>query len=361
VHSVAKQSAPMAGRISSHVLATEAGTVSFYEHGKATNLPALVLLPGLTCSAKSLLEDLSALARTTQVIAVEWRGHGKSTPGRGQIRHFAADAMAVIRKRLRGKKMCILGHSVGARVLWSMLDDYDHELRDVLEGVAFVDQDPRRSIGRTSAGPHDIEHAQHVEINKQMRLGRQPFQRQLQTLFSVENGFASSPAALSNWWTHASRCDNATVADTHWDAMTTDFMHTVQGIRIPVMIMAGDSTIDPNGVHDRMARAAPPHGAHFALLPGGSHMPFDQPELVPEINHLISSLLTGSLENNTLPPRRSRALHAAGFGAVAPVVPMMSVVPPVQIPVQGWLGMPPKASYRGPGSSRAVLFKRGGA
>jgi len=95
----------------------------------------------------------------------------------------------------------------------------------------------------------------------------------------------------SKWYSFASRCHQATIADLHWDAVTSDFTHTVQGIRVPTLIMAGDATMEASGVRDRMARAMPPHGADCAILEGGSHLVFYQPDVVVEIIRLISSFL----------------------------------------------------------------------
>jgi pimeloyl-ACP methyl ester carboxylesterase len=341
-----------AGMLSSHVLETDTGVVSFFQQGKTSNLPALVLLPGLTCSARDLLESFSPLARMTRLVAIDWRGHGGSTASEEStsIQDLAEDAMEVIRSRLDGRKICILGHSVGARVIWSMLDTYDDELKGVLEGIAVIDQDPRRTIGRTSAGPHDTLFAAHTEVSINLRSGHQQFLNELRRLFTVENGFAPSLVALSKWWKFASRCDQATIADMHWDAMTSDFTHVVHGIEVPTLVMIGDASMDPKGIPARLARGVPARGAHCALLPGGSHLPFNQPELVPEMVRLVSSLLNGSLEKCPVPPTRINSRTPA-------------FAQPLQVPLQGLRCAPlqPTHLHQGFPGFRAPPYRWAGA
>merc|ERR1719313_2202744 len=96
---------------------TPTGPLSFFEAGESSDLPALVVLPGFLCSAQCFLKSLLPLAAQTKLLAVDWRGHGKSAPSKDcSIDDLATDVMSLIRSRLSGSKICILGHSMGARV-----------------------------------------------------------------------------------------------------------------------------------------------------------------------------------------------------------------------------------------------------
>jgi hypothetical protein len=225
--------------------------------------------------------------------------------------------MFVLRSRLQGCKVCLLGHSVGAKVLWTMLEQFDSELTPMLEAVAIVDQDPRQSTGVVSAGPHDFNYAEHKRVSGELGHSQKQMANTLQKLFSVEGGFAHSPAVYSEWLAFASRVQHSAVASLHWEAMTRDFCHVVRGMKARVLVLAGDATIAAASVPDRMGRAIPPHGAHRAIISGGSHLIFQQPELIPEICRLISRLLDGTLEINASPLLPSLTSRRIVAGACA--------------------------------------------
>ncbi len=65
----------------------------------------MLVLPGLFCSAHRLLTALLPLARQTKLVAVEWRGHGKSVASQASLKDLAHDVMAVVRSRLKGSTL----------------------------------------------------------------------------------------------------------------------------------------------------------------------------------------------------------------------------------------------------------------
>merc|ERR1719235_2535471 len=90
------------GSVRSLMIETPAAKISFFEAGEPSELPALLLLPGLFCSAQRLLTALLPLAQQTRLVAVDWRGHGKSSAKQASLKDLAHDVMAVIRSRLQG-------------------------------------------------------------------------------------------------------------------------------------------------------------------------------------------------------------------------------------------------------------------
>jgi pimeloyl-ACP methyl ester carboxylesterase len=198
-----------------------------------------------------------------------------------------------------------------------MLEQFDAELKSILEGVAIVDQDPRRATGKVSAGPHDFAHAGYRKISRQLAKGQREMVSQLRQLFSVKFGFAHCERVISNWERFAARCDHAAIASLHWDAMTSDFSHVVKSMKTPVLVICGDATVAPEDVCERTARCIPPRGAHRSILPGGSHMIFQQPELLPELLRLIGRLLDGRVEVNTPCGQTSAHVIAASVSVQA--------------------------------------------
>lgn len=289
--------------ISSSVVDTLSAQISVFEAGAARGLPALVLLPGLFCSAHSLLKSLMPLAAKTKLVAVEWRGHGKSVASNSfLVRDLAADVMAVIRFRLKGAQFCVLGHSMGARVLWAMLDSFIHELSPCLQGAAIIDQGPSPSTGKTSAGPADHEHALFRRDSQLLGLGKRQMLSTLRSTWGVaDSGFMHSKSEIAQWLKFAAECNHVAGASLHWDALTSDYNHVVQAMNTKVLLMVGDATIAPSTLCKRMDAAIPPQGAHFALFSGGTHCLHHQAEHLPRLLNLVEKLINGSLERNVLP------------------------------------------------------------
>jgi pimeloyl-ACP methyl ester carboxylesterase len=291
--------------VSSMVIETPTAQVSFFEAGKDSSLPALVLLPGLFCSAQRFLTAMLPLSEHTKVVAVEWRGHGVSTASAGcQVKDLASDVIAVIRTRLQGSKVCLFGHSMGARVIWSMLESYGSELSGTLHSIAIIDQGPTASTGKASAGRADHAYETYKRDAQQIRLGQKQMMEVLKRIWAYSNsGFVHSQAALAEWMAFASECNPVVGSSLYWDALSTDYSRIVKSMSVNtnVLLMVGDSTLGPSDIYNRMGAAIPPHGAHFALFKGGTHCPHLQSEHVTEMSRLVAQLLQKRLERNATP------------------------------------------------------------
>lgn len=98
----------------------------------------VVLVPGWSQTAAQWKFQIAHLAATHQVIAVDMRGHGRSEkPAHGyRIARLAADLHELVRGQgLR--EVTLVGHSMGASVIWSYLEQYGEEN---IERMVFVDQ-----------------------------------------------------------------------------------------------------------------------------------------------------------------------------------------------------------------------------
>ncbi|WP_165457010.1 alpha/beta fold hydrolase [Agrobacterium cavarae] len=85
--------------------------------------PALVMLPGWSQSAAMFRHQVEHFSATHRVVAVDFRGHGRSPDAaRGfRIFRFAADIMELM-KHEKIETATMLGWSMGASVLWAMID-----------------------------------------------------------------------------------------------------------------------------------------------------------------------------------------------------------------------------------------------
>ena len=113
------------------------GPLTVYRSGAGA---PVVLVHGITASALQWHPVLPALARRYEVIAVDARGHGRSTgDGEGAgwagyaARHHAADLVAVL-DRLGLERAALVGHSMGAEnVAWCAARHPDRVTCVVLE------------------------------------------------------------------------------------------------------------------------------------------------------------------------------------------------------------------------------------
>lgn len=100
----------------SHMLDLPAGRFHYLSWGaERTNLPAALLLHGITSNAQSWVRVGAALADRYRVYALDMRGHGKSIkPARGvySLRHTADDA-AAFSTALKLEQPVLIGHSWG--------------------------------------------------------------------------------------------------------------------------------------------------------------------------------------------------------------------------------------------------------
>jgi pimeloyl-ACP methyl ester carboxylesterase len=300
------------------ILERPSAHISFFEAGQDSDLPAMVLLPGLCCSAQRLLTALLPLAAKSKIVAVEWRGHGKSSsPKDCSIKDLADDVMAVIRSRLRGSRLCILGHSMGARVLWNMWDTFKQELSPILEGVAIIDQTPSPSTGRTMQGPADHVHAMFKHNTQQISGGKAQMMAVFEQLWgAVDSGFMHSRAEFEKWLKFASQCNPVAVSKLHWDALTSDYTRSMESLNKMVLLMVGDSTLSADTVSQRYAACIPPQGAHFALFIGGKHCLHCQHEQLPTLHRLVEQLVNGSLEPNSSPGRLEGFARQSSVGVL---------------------------------------------
>jgi non-heme chloroperoxidase len=113
-------------------------TLSYLEGGSGR---PLIMLPGWSQAASGFEHQFDDLARIARVIAVDLRGHGESEePASGyRIQRLAKDVHELI-VALDLTDFDLLGHSMGASVIWSYLSMFGHERPP--RRLVLVDQAP---------------------------------------------------------------------------------------------------------------------------------------------------------------------------------------------------------------------------
>ena len=100
----------------------------------------LVLIPGWSQSVRSFAGQLAGLSDRYRVIAVDMRGHGESPkPAHGyRVARLAQDVSEFL-ARLDLSDVALAGHSMGASIIWSYLEQFGGER---LAKLIFIDQAP---------------------------------------------------------------------------------------------------------------------------------------------------------------------------------------------------------------------------
>jgi non-heme chloroperoxidase len=109
--------------------------------------PALILIPGWTCTHNFFKKNIAPLSESCRVIAPDMRAHGDSekVSWGHRIARYAKDVKDLI-EALRLEQVTALGWSMGASILWSYLDLFGIEH---LAGHVSVDQSPRQYYNET--------------------------------------------------------------------------------------------------------------------------------------------------------------------------------------------------------------------
>lgn len=245
----------------SHMVAGPDGRLHALDYGG--DLPALLVLPGITSPAITWDFVVSELRDLVRPVVLDLRGRGLSDPGRGYAAaDFAGDAIAVI-DALGLERPLILGHSWGARVA-AVLATSGH--RVLGGGVTVVDP----PLSGPSRGPYPTP--------------RDAFLVQLHEGYAGTTGDAVKrfyplwPRAellLRARW--VATCQEEAVLATYQQMTSEDFFDTWPGVGAPVAFMhGGDSpVVTPEGAEEA-ARANPAASVH--PIAGAGHMvPWDRP------------------------------------------------------------------------------------
>ncbi len=93
---------------------SDGGSIHVVDHGEG---PAVVLVHGVTLTSDIWLNQFEDLASTHRVIAIDQRGHGRSTAGAGgyALTRMADDLLEVL-DHLQADQVVLVGHSMGGMV-----------------------------------------------------------------------------------------------------------------------------------------------------------------------------------------------------------------------------------------------------
>lgn len=218
--------------------ASDGAVLSYTDVGQG---PALVMLPGWSQSAAMFRHQIEHFSATHRVIAVDFRGHGKSPDAdRGfRIFRFAADVMELMNHE-KIENATMLGWSMGASVLWAMIDIY---------GTGFIDKlilidEPAIVMRQAGMSDEDVlnagalfDAATMIAIAEQIRGAEGAMARGAFLDSMITKGI---PADLKAWLLQENLRVNAVqVADLFVDHCSIDWSDIFSRIDRPTLVIGG--------------------------------------------------------------------------------------------------------------------------
>ncbi len=287
---------------------TVCGDGTIITHREAGHGPALVLLPGWSQTAQAFAGQLTTLSRRRRVIALDHRGHGDSSNPDGgyHLHRLAADLRDVLIAHDLDH-VHLLGHSMGCAVIWSYLELYG---ADRIASLVLVDQMPCALINPKWTDEEALEAGATMDFADLFAFtdllrgdGPDPRPKFLADLASPD----IDPHQLGGLTEQSLTLDRRHAADLIFDVATHDWRTLIPRIRLPTLVISGDSVNVPIASQRWMSREL--LRSKFARVVGwsgaGTHFPFL--EHPAKFDATVSAFLEDhSAQLTAAPPGRPR-------------------------------------------------------
>jgi pimeloyl-ACP methyl ester carboxylesterase len=236
----------------------------------------LVLLHGVTLTHEVWIYQLRELSDRFRVVAVDQRGHGRSTEGREGLRigRMAADMAAMLRE-LDLRDAIIVGHSMGGMVLLQLALDFPELVRERVSGIVLLSTTARSAPKIAAAGlvakaalpagrrgiplaarlPGGLLPANDLSyLVLRLGFGRRPSQTHVELTRTIEATMSpQAPATLLG------------------ELFQFDAVGRLGAIDVPALVIVGTADhLTPVSAARAIAANLP--GAEMAVLPDGGHM-----------------------------------------------------------------------------------------
>ncbi len=255
---------------------TATGDGALVHHVQTGTGRPVVLLPGWSLTAEVFSAQLDSLGESWRVVVLDHRGHGRSsTPSSGYHLHrLAADLRDVLIAQDLDD-VHLLGHSMGAAVIWSYLELFGTER---LRALVLVDQmpcalrNPAWSDQQAAEAGATMDGAGLFAFTDLLR-GPGPDPRRG---FLADTTSPGLPVERLHWLARqAATFDRGFAGDLLFDVVTHDWRSLIPQIDLPTLVVAGDSVNVPiaslRWIHQQV------RGSEFVRIVGvdaGTHYPF---------------------------------------------------------------------------------------
>ena len=260
---------------SRHTFQTSDGVqLSWLEAGSGQSL---LMLPGWSQSAALFRDQFEGLSDQFHCLALDYRGHGESekTDHGYRISRFAQDVQELL-EHLQLGQVTLLGHSMGASVIWAFLDVFGS---DQLSGIVIDDQSAAMTLLEDES-QSEIENAGAIfpwdQLNQICASLKSPDADQV-TRSLMDNMLSDQISSADRDWIMAEnlkfpRHHAATLLFNH---STQDWRDLIMRIQIPTLIIGGESSVVPE-VSQRWIHSQIPNSLMeiFPTDAGGHHFAF---------------------------------------------------------------------------------------
>jgi pimeloyl-ACP methyl ester carboxylesterase len=251
--------------------AADGGSIHVVERGSGR---PLLLIHGITLQAGIWAPQLHDLADRYRVLAMDVRGHGKSTAGSdGFGRKIAARDVATVIDHLDLRDAVIVGHSMGGMILMEFAADFASVLEESVAGLVFMDTAAYQVAPKLVL---PIAKALGGRVKTRFESGRPVRQRQMGdddlSWVLTRLAFGSAPPARAVDVTRrfGMEVPQSTSLPSGVDLLDHDAREALRATKTPSMILVGSrDLLTPVYAARRIAEFLP--HARFEVLKGAGH------------------------------------------------------------------------------------------
>ncbi len=255
-----------------HLTMADGANVHVISRGQRS-MPTVVLLHGVTLSAKVWKEAFAELGSDHHVVALDWRGHGQSIAGTaGYGLDLLASDLAEVLTQLDLKDCVIVGHSMGGMALMRFCGDQTPVLADRVKALMFL------STAAQEIGLATVPAALQGAVRRVLTAN--PIAKRASWTLPGDLGYSMVRVTFGDQpdpeWVELAR---NIVADMDPDATAASFVpllghdatKILPSIRVPVTVVVGtEDRLTPPSQAKRIASLIP--HARLVILTGPGHM-----------------------------------------------------------------------------------------
>lgn len=269
--------------------AADGGSIHVVERGEGR---PLVLIHGITLQARIWAPQFNLMADRYRILAMDVRGHGRSTAGRdGFGRRIAATDVKTVLDHFDLRGAVVVGHSMGGMILMELAGDFPGELEERVAGLVFMDT-AAYQIAPKPVLP--MAKALGRRVNTRFDSGRpipqRPFGDDDLSWVLARLAFGARPPARAV--DEVRRCGaevpQSTSLPSGIDLLDHDAREALGATKTPSMILVGSrDLLTPVRAARRIAEFLPK--ARFEVLPGAGHQlmqerPFEVARLLDDFS-----------------------------------------------------------------------------
>ena len=268
---------PLDPAVTRHQVTTnDGGSIHVVDHGEG---PTVVLVHGVTLTSDIWLNQFDDLAATHRVIALDQRGHGRSTAGDGgyALTRMADDLLEVL-DHLEVERVVLVGHSMGGMVSLTAATTRPERFAARVAGMVLVSTSggPYPTAGRRVPAP--LASGAVSVIGRQLArseargLGIVPVPRAAGMAARVAFGREPSAADVELTRRVMAPMSPTALAACIGAIAAHDVSTRLAAISVPARVVVGTRDLLTPPFHARRL-AQGIAGAELVVLPGCGHMP----------------------------------------------------------------------------------------